>query len=358
MESFRDRFRRSKVVALAVAVLLAVVGCGSSGNGGTAGSDGAPKELTIAISGGLQGIFASYAAAPLGEISKKFGVEFKLINTPGGAEAFAALAGGGASWCICGGARTIASVAQGQDVTAVFNMYQGGGVVLVGNNKYKDSIGQNVSGYAGKVWGFPSEGGTGATTAEAVARSVGINWDGLNRIAVGTAYAPTLQTGRADIVAMDPAAAGDVIALGLGYVVYNSNVPEHADAVGRVIGSPVVTSPKFLKQYPELSQAIVTALVQGNLAVRNADATAALKAMPELAKLKTKPASWEVEWNLTRPAVAGTDGSFTQKQIADTVGSAQSTGLKKLPTNLNEVFVNTYVDEAYKSLGVQRPPTA
>lgn len=83
-------------------------------------------------------------------------------------------------------------------------------------------------------------------------------------------------------------------------------------------GNAVSVTKRFSDDYPELTQALATAIVEGLSKVRKAtDATQAYDLMPAgFKKVHKDDDQFKTEWALTQPAFAGADGGYTPASIS------------------------------------------
>lgn len=373
----RVRNRRPLVVASLLAGLaILVTGCSgetkqrASGNAPIAPFAGslppnvkAPKSLTISLSGGLQASNAAFFAAeagPLHDVVTKAGVQLKTVNSESGSQAMASLVGGSADICVCGTNRALAATAAGERLVGIFTPSLGNGTVVVGAKKYEATLGTNVAGYADKTWGYASTGGTNAVGAQALAESAGLTWSKTKQLAYGDigAAIPTLQSGQAQLLAMDPAAAAKAVTVGVGYVVANLLDPQ---TMRKVTGDQYATAmwvrPGFLSDHPDFAQAVVTSFVQSLAALQKSSSAQALAMMPKDFKAANNdPAAWDQLWRLVQPAIAGSDGGFHPSVIESTLKSSKAAGaIKDSTPALRAVFDDALVLKAYTQLGVARP---
>lgn len=320
-----------------------------------------PGTLNIAISGGIQSVHVAMFAAiegKLAEAAEHYGVKVETFLAASGSDASAALAGGSAQICVCGTARSIAAVNSGQDLEAIFNPFVGNGTVLVGAKKYESTIGGDLAGYADKTWAFASEGGTNAVAAQSVAEANGLDWGKINHVTYGDVAAgiPTLQSGRADLMAFDPVSAANAVALGVGYIIANLLDPENPVLdTSSIVSTSVWARGDFVKEYPEFVQVIVTSLVQTlHLLQDNSDSAARILDMlpKDFQDAFDDPAIWEAQWSIVKPAIGGTDGHFTDDNIESALEEAiRAKAITAADDSLRARFHNEFVDTAYEQIG-------
>lgn len=281
-------------------------------------------------------------------MEKQFGVVIELLDTPTGEVAAAALAGDSAQLCACSALRTVNAVEAGQDYRAIFNGYSGSGNVLVAAKKFESTVRKDISGFRDATWAYTSEGGNTAILAEQVATANGLDWARVKRVTIGdaAAFAPALQTGQAEIIAMDSGSAARVIKAGIGYVVMNSNELAVQREFGFLIGTPLIAKVSFLDENRDIARAIVAALQRELAWLKAAGPDQVLPKMtPEFQASRADAGSWSVEWQIARPALEAVDGTFSERQIADTLNAAVSSGAvdRHAVPSLGAVFSNEFV---------------
>ncbi|WP_433502976.1 ABC transporter substrate-binding protein [Pseudonocardia halophobica] len=361
-------YRKSSIIKILASVAVgavALAGCGggaSSGSGGTASGPKAPPSVAIATSGTYITIFAPlWAAKPdLDKVAEKYGTKISFTPFGKGGDAQTALLGGSAQVNAgTSSSDTAEAAAKAQPLVAAANMFTGGGVVLVGAKKYEAERGTDIAKYGGGAWGYTAEGSSSMVASVAIAEHAGLSWADQKGVALGSvaAFEPALQSGRADIVAMDPTSAAKAIANGNGYPVLNTNDAKVFEPVsGTILGNSIVVTDEFRNQYPEFTQAVVTAFISGLNKVKNVtDPNAAYAMMPpEYQKAHPNDAQFANEWALCQPAFAITDGSYSPQAIADTLKTTELTPEQQQSPQIKGLFDNSYVDAAYKELNIPR----
>ena len=354
---------RTRLLAVGAAAALVLAACSSSKtSSGSSGGASAPSKIPISTIGSYLTIFSPlWAAEPdLDAVAQKFHTKFSYQPFSKGGDALTALLGGSVQMAAgASAAQALKAAAQGKKLSYVANIFSGGGVVLVGAKKYESERGTDLAKYAGGSWGYTSEGSSSQLFMQASAEHAGLNWDKQKHVALGgvAAYEPSLQSGRADIVSMDSGAAAKSVQDGIGYVVLNTNDATQFDPIaGKVLDNGLIFTNSFRQKYPQLVEAIVTAFIKGLLKVRAVtDPNQAYDLLPAtFQKAHPDKAQFAVEWQLSQPAFAQTDGSSSADAIANTSkislkpDQIDSEGVKQL-------YDNSLVDAAYKSLNVPRP---
>lgn len=347
--------RRLMVLSL-LAIPLFATACSSSGGSGSksTGDAAPPKELqtiSVAVSGGENPIFAPYLAANAQGYFADRGIKIKQDIYASGTLAFSAFAGGADDFCICGATQLMTAGDQGRDVVGVFNQYLGGAVVFVGAKKYEQSRGTDLAKYNGATWAYTAEGSVSQVFMARAAEANGAKWADQKHLAVGavSAFIPSLETGRADIVAMDAASAAQAIKVGIGYAVFNTNDPALVEPLwGKQLGLPLVTTKAYATKNAALTQSFVDALRQGLMVVQEnaGDIDKVFALMPKEFQAQNKDTYAQI-WPLVKPAFDDVDGTFTPQQLEDTQKFAIAT--KVLPADAKPAsvyFDNTFATKA------------
>jgi len=319
------------VATAAVLALAVACGGGSSGGGGgdsSSGSAKAPSKVVFGIAGGENAYYAAHLAAiQSGKIDaalKEFGTTSSTQNFDSGPPLLAALSSGDVSFMLLGASNVLGLNLKNQGVVGLAEIAYGPQVALIGAKKYESSRGTDVTKYDGSKWGFTAPGSQSAAADQMVAEAAGLDWSKQKQVAVGgvSAYVSAMKTGRVDILAMDPITAGSVIDDGVGYLVNN---PQASDSnfPYRLSGMTLIAKESFVKQYPDLTKAIVRAELDGVDAVRNAgDAAAVLKLMPQEFQ-SANSAHWETTWSVEGPGFDGLTGEITDDVRKDAEGFAR-----------------------------------
>ncbi|HEX5118070.1 MAG TPA: ABC transporter substrate-binding protein [Pseudonocardiaceae bacterium] len=345
------RQRRAWLCALVLAVPLALTACSSGGNGATTqAGGGGGQTISVAVSGSENPIFAPYLVANAKGYFASRGITIKQDIYESGTLAFSAFAGGSDQFCICGATQVMTANSKGRGYVGVFNQYIGGAVVFVGAKKFESSRGTDLAKYNGATWAYTAEGSVSQVFMARAADAAGIGWDKQKHLAIGavSAFIPSLQTGRADIVAMDSASAAQAIKAGIGYAVFNTNDPRTVQPIwGRQLGLPMVTTKAYASKNAALTQKFVDALRQGLVAVQanSADPNKVLALMPQDFQSSNKD-TFGVIWPLVKAGFGSLDGTFTQQQLGDTTNFAIATGVLPKGTSTAADFDNTYAQKA------------
>jgi ABC-type nitrate/sulfonate/bicarbonate transport system substrate-binding protein len=324
-----------------------------------------PRTVSVALSGGQNTMFSAFLVAVGAGLFEKRGIKVDQQLFASGTASFAAFAGGSMPLCICGATQVLTAGASGRDVVSIFNLYHGGAVTFMAPKKYEQEKGTDLKKFDGLTWAYTAEGSVSQVFMTRAAQFAGLKWEAQKRLAIGgvEAFLPTLRSGRADLVTMDPMSGAKALALGIGYPVFNTNDPAVAEPIwGRQLGLPMVATRAWLDKNPELAQDVVDALREGLLLVqeKSNDPDALLRMMPPEYQdaYKTEFAG---QWVLAKPAFTNTDGTFSDQAINDTVAFAKAVGVLKVPEGASfdpkRYFDNRYAEKAVAKIR-SAPPVA
>ncbi|MFJ6567660.1 ABC transporter substrate-binding protein [Streptomyces sp. NPDC091292] len=341
--------------ALFALFAFVLAGCGGSGSGQSSG--GVPNRVVIAVGGNYLSSYASWWAAHenLAEIERKYGTTISYEPFAKGSDTIGALAGGTAQVCLCATVTALTAAHAGKDLKYVGNISLGSGLLAVGAKKYQAANGTDLASFADKKVGFTAPGSLSQVTARKAMTAAGVDWDKTKQVALGSgvAFAPALMTGRADLITASIPETMKTIDEGAGYLVTDLNDPRSAEPlIGQVLGMGVVVPNDFTQQYPELTQDLVSALVESLAQLRGkSDGKAVYSLMPDEFKKVNPQDGFLRQWKYLSGSFATADGGFTDKAITDTIALA---GLD--PKSIPEGFFDKrYVDKAYSTLPIDRP---
>ncbi len=348
-----NRFGQLRFSVACTALALAV-----ASSSVLAQSTAAPQKVSVAFSGGQLTMFAPILVAMGTKGFEKRGIQIEAQNFGGGVPAFAAFAGGSADMGILGSTQIMTAGGTGRDVFGFFNLFHGGAVVFMGHKKYEAARGKDLKKYDGANWAYTAEGSVSQIFMERSAQSVGLNWEKQGRLAVGgvAAFVPSLQTGRADLVTMDMKSAAQAMKLGIGYPVLNTLEPTQVEHIwGRQLGLPLGTTRAFAAKYPKTVQDMADAMREALVAIQtNINNPAAILKMMPADFQEANRADFAEQWELAKPAFMQTDGTFSDKALADTLAMAKATGvLDKVDMakyDVNKYFDNSYARKAIASI--------
>ncbi len=340
---------------------LALVLVASNVAAQTSAPAGPPRKISIALAGGQLTMFAPLLAAMGTKAFEKRGITIDPQSFGSGVAAFAAFAGGSTEFGLVGANQILVAGASGRDFVGIFNMYHGGAVVFVGAKKFQDR-GTDLKKYDGANWAYTGEGAVSQVFMARAAQAAGLIWEKQGRLAVGgvEAFIPSLQSGRADLVTMDMKSAAQSIKLGIGYPVLNTLDPVVVEPIwGRQLGLPLATTRAFAARNPKLMQDMSDAMREALLAIQaNVNDPAAILRMMPADFQEANRGDFAEQWALAKMAYMQTDGTFSDKAIADTVTFAKVTGVLKVPDQVtfdpNRYFDNTWAKQSLINVPARR----
>jgi len=288
------------------------------------------------------------------------------ISPSGGSPEEAAFLGGSDQWMQIGLPSTTPGMVTGsthQDQLAVFNDGLALGVPVIGAQQYKATKGTSVAAYGkpGVTWCDVTPVGTATTAIKLVAAHYHVDLAGHNLTSVGTGSAilPSFQSGRCAIAAGDPAVG---VLTHTAYILFNSANPGPTISIaGEQTGVPVYTSHAFANAYPQLTQAIVDALLKALTVIQtNVHDTAFLYGLLPQVETSVVPYPNFAEDIRLEGAVYNpkyNDGTFVPQEITDSWVLNEAAGVTPLGSVMSPAanFANKYVIRAYKDLGLTRP---
>lgn len=348
MRSAGKRFRSSASwAALLMTGVLALAACSSSsssnagtsstassGSSATATTGKAPSTVTFADISPSGPFAAEYAArgstGAFAAVEKQFNtkINFTTVATP--QESANAMLGGTVDVSFAALQSYLIIQSSGKNVVATIAPFVGGGGVIIGAKKYEQSRGTDLSKYAGATFGYTKEGSASQLYMKSLVTKAGVDWASVKHVAFGspTAGLPLLQAGRIDAAAVDPTTASKAIAAGTAYLIVNFNDATTAGAVGQQLGTVYGFNKTFTTQYPELTKALVQAMLTGLNAVKKVadDASAVLALFPSDIQAKLSN-GWAGSWALSKPGVLASDGTMSDASVKATLAFTEANGL-------------------------------
>ena len=388
--------RRGRAVGCGIVagtlVVSLVSGCGSnaaqpssaqsSGSGTTTDSAGAgvpafvlpaglkgaaPDHVNFVVSPLFSPVLLAEGAGYFAAVEKRFGTKISIdISPSGGPPEEAQFLGGSDQWMGIGLPSTLPAMIQSKDQMAVFNLGLSLGTSVLGAKQYEATKGTNIAAYGanGVPWCDVTPVGTATTIIRLVAAKYHIDLAQHSLISVGTGAAslPALQSGRCGIIAGDAASA--VSSQG-AYVLTNTVEPAPTIALaGEQTGVAVFTSRTFSSKYPELTQAMVDAMVKALIVIQanRQDAKLLYSLLPTILTsnlpydrfalaLTLSPTLYDPKYN---------DGTYPVQEVNDSWLLNEAAGVIPIGSTMNpsQNYSNKFSIQAYKDLGVTRPTGA
>jgi NitT/TauT family transport system substrate-binding protein len=310
------------------------------------------RSVSVSEAGGPLTIFSPYLVAIGSGAFERRGIRIDQQPFGSGASAYAAFDGGSVQFCICGVPHTISAATHGRDVIATFNQFLGGAVVFIGAKRYEKERGTDLRKYDGGTWAYSAEGTASHLFMVRAARAAGLDWKKQKGLAVGSvdAFIPTLRQERADIVAMDGKSAAVAVALGVGYPVLNTVDPKVSEPIwGEQIGLPLITTRALAASDPKLVQDMVDAMREALLTVQKyRDDPAKLFKLYPAETQEANKTDFAKQWDFWKLAY-NVDGTFTDKQLEETIKFLMESGLIKTSLSVEEshkIFDNRWATQA------------
>jgi ABC-type nitrate/sulfonate/bicarbonate transport system substrate-binding protein len=379
----------------ALAATLAVSACssassasgGSSGTSGTSGGSSsgastpaassflpssltgsAPSTVKIGLGGGysiqfLPAILAM-GAGYYQQVADRFHTSISFDVYPSGTPAQAAFFGGTDQFDVLGVVSQLAAVGQGEDQVALVNQSLGIGIPVYAPIKYQSSRGTDIAKFNSPTWCQIAPGGPSHAAAVLLAalNHLDISKLGLTTLGGVSAEVPSIQAGRCDLLAGTPNSAAVADATGASYIVQNTITPQGSiPLAGQVLCVSLMSSNKFIGQYPQLSQAITDATLKALLFIQQN--ISAPQTIYNLLPAGMKGTISEKDFASLLQLAGGTfapkytSGGFTVQSISDSVLFEKSIGEISESTSINpsKAFNNKLVNQAYKDLGASVP---
>jgi ABC-type nitrate/sulfonate/bicarbonate transport system substrate-binding protein len=314
-----------------------------------------PEEVRIVDLLPNAAFAARYAAMGIGafdEVEEQFGTKITITEIASPRDSLVAMVEGQYDMSISSLVPFIKLAAAGKDLKVVFAPFIGGGGLVIGAKKWEEERGTDLSKFDGAQFGYTREGSASQLYFQLATERSGLVWEDQNKNAFGqtSAAIPLLEAGRVDLIATDPTTAARAIELSLGYVVLNYNDLETSEPlIGKQIGVAYGFNQSFIDEYPEVTAAVVEALVKGLAAINEVgdDADAVLALFPEEIQAQLAD-GWATSWSLVAPGILGTDGSMPDNGVTDSVDFSLDAG-KLTPEEaaiVDDVVDNSFVEQA------------
>jgi ABC-type nitrate/sulfonate/bicarbonate transport system substrate-binding protein len=314
-----------------------------------------PEEVRIVDLLPNAAFAARYAAMGIGafdEVEEQFGTKITITEIASPRDSLVAMVEGQYDMSISSLVPFIKLAAAGKDLKVVFAPFIGGGGLVIGAKKWEEERGTDLSKFDGAQFGYTREGSASQLYFQLATERSGLVWEDQNKNAFGqtSAAIPLLEAGRVDLIATDPTTAARAIELSLGYVVLNYNDLETSEPlIGKQIGVAYGFNQSFIDEYPEVTAAVVEALVKGLAAINEVgdDADAVLALFPEEIQAQLAD-GWATSWSLVAPGILGTDGSMPDDGVTDSVDFSLDAG-KLTPEEaaiVDDVVDNSFVEQA------------
>jgi ABC-type nitrate/sulfonate/bicarbonate transport system substrate-binding protein len=370
----RTNSRRLLATLLGVALLATTAACGSS-DSNTTQSDGkqsdttqaatkatgpAPKTLRLATTASITSLplLVMEGNGALDKIGNDFNTNITLDTSLGSGDITTAFAAGQFDIMFQGIQHAPTLLAKGQDAVELMSIAAGGGVYIVGSSKHKDR-GTDLRNWTGSTFGDSGVGSQTELWLDALMQGGGVSKYKKTPLTLDALY-PTMLAGRIDGYAADAGTAAPAIVNKTGYVIADSNSPAAAKLFGDLAPTvSLVTTHKFTRAYPELTQALVTGLLSELKTLSKPDMTAE-KVRAQLSAdnpYKKDAKNFGAIWDLLIPAFRNETGVYTKKRNEAVVRLLrESKVIKADQTPPASMTDNSFVLKAYDALKLTPPP--
>lgn len=310
--------RRTKAAAWGVLpiALSLVVACGSSSSSSTQSSS---TLLGSAQSGGCSApSTVNFASLPAGvtlptdvalgmnafakvESACHTHVQVSYYSAP--SDISAGLASGQIQFSVLSGATFLQMASTGQPVTDLANVAQGGLAVMMASSTVNPPKQPGVSALKSfpstSTWGITSLGGATEMYVKALVDAAGENATQLKFLPLGSSgIAPALSTGKISLGALNATQSGQLQQAGRAGEVLNTSGPAAYQLVGYVPGFVLIATPAFVKQYPQLAQAVTAAELEGMFYIQqnSKNPQAIYNLEPSTVKSTTPESTFAASW--------------------------------------------------------------
>jgi ABC-type nitrate/sulfonate/bicarbonate transport system substrate-binding protein len=260
----------------------------------------------------------------------------------------------------------ISAYSQGEQTQEVqlAQQVQGGSTVYVAPSQYKSyGVGiKAVPKFAKLTWGVPFLNGATAIYYDMILKKDGISPSSVNLVVAGGNGAGALSSGKIQLLQqLDTFALVPLLASGDYYEVWNSSGLQAYQLAGFIPSGSLVTMRSTINKYPSLVQEMVDINVEAGQFMRKNlnDPKAIYDTYPAAAKALVPYSQFLGTWPQWRAAYAPLTGLLTLKQMQRAANLGYDYGFVpaqvKLPANQLD---NTFLDNAYKSLGLPVPTTS
>jgi ABC-type nitrate/sulfonate/bicarbonate transport system substrate-binding protein len=330
----------------------------------------APATVKIGLSGGYQVQYlpteVAMAAGYFKQVEKRFHTTITFDPYASGGPTEAAFIGGADQLAVVGLSSSLPSEVAGRDQVSVFGQGVDLSIEMVGGLKDKTN-GTDIAKFGPPAtWCEVGTSGGSNTAARLEAAKNGLNLAQLKLTNIGSTSATlsTIQSGACDITSAAQGDAANGLINGVLYIAANLATPQASVPIaGEVEGTPLQTSMAFARQYPQLTQAIIDAELEGAHFVQTHlnNSGAIYRSLPAGMKAIIPIGAFAEAMTLAGPAFKSSvySGEFSADQINDSItlykalGTIPSTGVDP-----SLVFSNKFIAQAYKDLGLPAPTGA
>ena len=365
-------FRRAAALAPIAAICVLVASCGSSTSGSTATAEAgaactAPPEVTVAsfpVGVTLPTDIATSIGA-FAEVEKKCNTKITITSFDSPQPMVAGVLSGQIQYAVSNVQNQLLAAAQGQDLTSILSMAQGGNGVIIGKaGAPGDAVGTDaIHDYPpDSIWAMTTTTGLSALVVNALNDKIGNPAGSARLVQVGaTGIASQVASGGADLgYVPSPTAAVSAVRAGDTRAVLNASGPSVYKLLGFIPGWTMLTSPDFADEYPQLSAEMAAAELKGLRFIQSHldDPAAVYDAMPDSYRSSTPEDVWADAWPWNASAYIVT-GWITRDDVIRTARLMQQYGVldKELdPDTLPDtILAPSILKAAFDTIGEPLP---
>jgi ABC-type nitrate/sulfonate/bicarbonate transport system substrate-binding protein len=373
MSTPTQRLRTTLAAAGVVGVIGLFAGCGASTPPASADPDAcdAPASITIA-SFPVGTTLPTDVAEGIGafdEVEEACNTEITITSFDSPQPMVAGVLSGQVHFAVSNVQNQLLAAAQGQDLTGLLSMAQGGNGIVVGNPDASTGDATGVDALrdypADSIWAVTTVKGLSALVVSAVNEAIGNDPAKIQFVQTGGSAIPsTVASGSADLgYVPSPTAAQQAVDSGEVRPIFNASGSSVYDLIGFIPGWTMLASPDFVAKYPQLATRMAAAELKGLRFIQDNvdDPQAVFDVMPTSFTSATSAEVWERSWGwnasnylvtgwITRDDVLRT-GELMQRY--DVLTSDYD--LSKLP---DTVLAPDILKDAFALIGEDVPETA
>ena len=299
-------------------------------------------------------------------VEKACNTKIKIVSFDAPQPMIAGTLSGQVHFAISNVQNQLLAAAQGQNLTGLISMAQGGNGIVVGKPSSNKTTGiAALKDYPpNAIWAVTTLKGLSALVISAVNEKLGNDPQKVRLVQTGGSAIPsTVASGSADLgYVPSPTAAAQAVSSGQVREIFNASGADVFDLIGFVPGWTMLASPDFVKKYPELSTQMTAAVLKGLQYIRQniKDPVKVYGIMPASYKSATSQAIWESSWNWNASNYLVT-GWIERSDIVNTGVLMQKYGVLRpdydLKTLPDTVIAPDLLKAAFGSLGQPLPTT-
>jgi ABC-type nitrate/sulfonate/bicarbonate transport system substrate-binding protein len=363
MAMYRNPHRR---VSLALAALMATFAGAAFAQSGAKCE--APSEIVFASwpVGVTLPVDVAQGIGAFAAVEKACHTKIKVVSFDAPQPMIAGTLSGQVHFAISNVQNQLLAAAQGQNLTGLISMAQGGNGIVVGKPSSKKTTGlQALKDYPeNSIWAVTTLKGLSALVINAVNEKLGNDPAKARLVQTGGSAIPaTVGNGKADLgYVPSPTAAAQAVSSGQVREIFNASGADVFDLIGFVPGWTMLASPDFVKKYPELAVQMTAAALKGLQFIRQnvKDPAKVYAIMPASYRSATSQAIWDRSWNWNASNYL-VSGWIERSDLINTGKLMQKYGVLRSDYDLNTLpataIAPDVLEAAFKSLGQPVPTT-